>query len=184
MCPVLLVPHHSAELVECLPIDKKSHSYLHVTTSENRGVSQSWLNVRIQTHVVVICITLCCRMASRALNSKGRDCVCDASWGARSRTNQRSRPRPRKSNTNRDWGVTIAFKAWKKRRGGGQLDANNGTFHFIILYIKKKNILLSAAPIADSVNICSESSDQWRSCRYEIKHAEVHFCLHSKVSVR
>lgn len=57
-------------------------------------------------------LALCCSMASRALNSKGRECVCDASWEARSSTSQRSRPRPRKSNTSSDWGVTIAFKVW------------------------------------------------------------------------
>lgn len=58
-------------------------------------------------------LTLCCSMASRALNSKGKECVCDASWEARSSTSQRSKPRPRKSNTSRDWGVTIAFRVWK-----------------------------------------------------------------------
>lgn len=58
-------------------------------------------------------LTLCCSMASRALNSKGKECVCDASWEARSSTSQRSKPRPRKSNTSSDWGVTIAFRVWK-----------------------------------------------------------------------
>lgn len=58
-------------------------------------------------------LTLYCSMASRALNSKGKECVCDASWEARSNTSQRSKPRPRKSNTSRDWGVAIAFRVWK-----------------------------------------------------------------------
>lgn len=58
-------------------------------------------------------LTLCCSIASKALNSKGKDCVWDASWEARSSTSQCSIPRPRKSNTSRDWGVTIAFRVWK-----------------------------------------------------------------------
>lgn len=59
-------------------------------------------------------LTLCCSMASRALNSKGRECDCEASCGASSRTNQRSKLSPRKSNTSKDSGVTMAFKDWKK----------------------------------------------------------------------
>lgn len=49
-------------------------------------------------------------MASSALNSKGRECVCDASWGASSRTSHRSSPRPRKSNSKRDCGVKMALR--------------------------------------------------------------------------
>lgn len=66
---------------------------------------------------------MCCRRASSALNSKGSECDCDASWGASSSTNQRSNPKPRKSNTNRDCGVTMAFKdcgETEGRGGGGQ----------------------------------------------------------------
>ncbi|TNN52151.1 hypothetical protein EYF80_037633 [Liparis tanakae] len=53
---------------------------------------------------------MACQMASSALNSKGREFDCDASWGASSSTNHCSNPKPRKSNTNRECGVTMAFK--------------------------------------------------------------------------
>ena len=94
------------------------HRYMktHICVSECHLISwqrhvSSRLDTLIHRHTVsVVCLTLCCSMASSALNSKGRECVCDASWGARSSTNQRSNPSPRKSNTNRDCGVTMAFK--------------------------------------------------------------------------
>lgn len=64
-----------------------------------------------------ICATLYCSMASSALNSKGRECVCDVSCGGSSSTNQRSNPRPRKSSTKRHCGVTMAFKDYGETEG-------------------------------------------------------------------
>lgn len=60
--------------------------------------------------------TLCCRTASKALNSKGREYVArapsPANCGPSSKTSHFSKPSPRKSNTSRHSGVTTAFRDW------------------------------------------------------------------------
>lgn len=95
---VSLASQHSAWPAKCSPIDRQKKSP----------------NLRTQTHGKLgpPGLTLCCSMASRALNSKGRELVCDdvASCGAKSKTNHRSRLSPRKSNTSKEFRVMMAFK--------------------------------------------------------------------------
>lgn len=97
-CPILLVQLRSAGFVNCLPVDGSPLDW-----------ALAYHKVQSRLKDQVIALTLCCRMASRALNSKGSECVCEASCRASSRTSQRSNPSPRKSNTKRLWGVTMAF---------------------------------------------------------------------------
>lgn len=120
-----------------------------------------------------VSLTLCCSMASRARNSKGREWVCEASWGARSSTNQRSKPRPRKSNTIRDSGVTTAFR-----------DLGWGQRWICWSWIKHSCIGLSLqicmwmGPAADSVNIWGEGSGRWKTAVMKssrLKHTFVCF---------
>lgn len=91
---------------------RQIHTLPHLRTET--GYNQGERFEYTATWCVTVRLTLCCSMASRALNSNGRDCACDASCGASSRTNQRSKLSPRKSNTSKDSGVTMAFKDWKK----------------------------------------------------------------------
>lgn len=103
----------------------------HVTKPEDTGRSPSGvkcLNEQAHDAPPSPGLTFCCSMASRALNSKGREWACDdaASWGAKSRTNQRSRLSPRKSKTSKEFGVTMAFKDYGEKEQKQQGD-DSGT---------------------------------------------------------
>lgn len=105
----------------------------HVTKPEDTGTSPAGvkrLNKQAYHAPLLPGLTLCCSMASRALNSKGKEWVCDedASCGAKSRTNQRSRLSPRKSSTSKELRVTMAFKdygeQWQGHDSGAAVGSN------------------------------------------------------------
>lgn len=100
----------------------------HITKPEDTGTSPAGVK-RLSKHAhddpPPPGLTLCCNMASRALNSKGREWVCDdaASCGAKSKTNQRSRLSPRKSNTSKEFRVTMAFKDYEEKQQANNVGA-------------------------------------------------------------
>lgn len=69
-----------------------------------------YINICVQG----VLLTLCCSMASKALNSKGSKYVAKlpspANCGPSSNTSHFSRPNPRKSSTSKHSGVTTALR--------------------------------------------------------------------------